>query len=104
MIVLPNLALLECFLEDPDNERLEHMVVKDFRRTYSRIMPKKYWIFPQQPVVYVLSKSICIEFPSWGSKEYRYSLADLQRALQTRFIFDVQYFDGKTTFIIRSVK
>lgn len=96
--------LLRELLEDLNDKKTFNLVVKNARRCYSGLMPKKYGIFPQQPHVYILSKSICLEFPSWGSIEYRYELSELQEKLSQNFYCDVQYFDGKTTFVLKEVK
>jgi len=96
--------LLKDLLRDLDDIKTFNLVVKNSRRCYSGLMPKKYGIFPQQPDVYILSKCICLEFPSWGSIEYRYELSELRNKLCQNFYCDVQYFDGKTTFILKKIK
>lgn len=95
------MILLKELSNDLNDKRLYNRVVKNFRRCYSGIMPKKYWIFPQQPNIYIMSKSICIEFPAWGSREYRYELSDLQKKLYKNFIMETYHSDGIITFVLK---
>lgn len=98
------MILLREFMDDVNDKWLRNRVIKNFRRCYSGIMPKKYWIFPQQPNIYVLSKCICIEFPAWGSYEYRYELSELQKKLYKFFEMETYHFDGKVTFVLKRNK
>ncbi len=96
--------LLEDLLNDLDNTKLYYRVVKNFRKCYSGLMPKRHFIFPQQPYIYKVSNSLCIEFPAWGSYEYRYELSDLQRRLRQNFVMDVHHSDGKIVFLLKKRK
>lgn len=84
---------------------LAKILMKSIRRqlthTFKKDMPRKYWIFYQQPKIYFLSNTLCLEFPSWGSEKYRKLLIDLGRKLRAFCITDISYFDGKTTFAVR---
>lgn len=91
-------------MDDLNNKRLYNRVVRNFRRCYSGLMPRKYGILPQQPHIYVLSKSICIEVPAWGSFEYRYEISELQKKLSKFFEMEVHHYDEKITFILKRKK
>ena len=99
-----NIDLLKDFVRDNSNKALYRRVIRNFRRCYSGIMPKKYLFLPQQPAIYPMSKSICIEFPAWGSFEYRYELSSLENRLSDNFLLEVHHFNGKITFILKGVK
>ena len=74
------------------------------RRQFKRIMPRKYYIFRTVPKLYVISNTICFEFPAYGSYEYRIKLNELYHCLKEDFIVDKISFDGMVTYQIRGVK
>lgn len=96
-----NYDLIKECLESDDSI---HYLRKHLRRHFRGVMPKKHYIVPTSPVVYKISNTVCIEMPSWGSYAYRTILYDFKKELHRRFIFDVQYYDGKTTFMVRKCK
>ena len=95
---------LETVLNDQNDVTNLNLIRKHLRRQFTGIMPKRYYIFPRDPKVYRMSKSICIEMPSWGNRSYRLALATLERELKKSFICDTQYYDGNTTFVVRECR
>lgn len=93
--------LLSILLHNVNDLEYYQFVVRDFRREFSRDMPKKYRIFPTQPRIYVLSNTICIEMPAWGSIKYRDKLCSLEKRLRHIFQIDTVFYDGKITYIIK---
>lgn len=80
---------------------LTKSVRRQLKYIFKKDMPKKYWIFYQEPKAYFLSKTLCLEFPSWGSEKYRNMLDELGTVLRKFCTTDISYFDGKTVFLIR---
>lgn len=101
-----DIQLLMISIEIKEYE-LADILVKSIKKQLTGIfkadMPKKYWIFNQEPKVYFVSQVFCLEFPSWGSQKYREMLIELGRKLRDFCTTDIAYFDGKTTFMIRGV-
>lgn len=87
-------------LSTRDIRRINRGVEQYFNGT----MPKKYWIFPYKPCTYMLSKTVCIELPSYGNQTYRKLLSQLESQLKYSFKFDVELFNGNTTFIIKGIQ
>ena len=85
-------------------EVLMNILHKHIYRKFKGIMPHRYLIFPTTIDIYLMSKSVCIEVPSWGGSDYRKTLVKLGSNLEKLFIMDTQYYDGKTTFLIRDLK
>lgn len=79
-------------------------ISKGVQDYFNGTIPKKYLIFPQKPYIYLLSKSVCIEVPSYGNKTYRHLLYNLEKELSYVFQFDVELFNGNTTFVIKGIK
>lgn len=100
--------LINELIEGQLDKEQESIVLKTLSRNISKIfdntMPKKYLVFPQNPKVYLLSRCLCIEVPSYGNTKYISILRMLKEKLYENFVFDTQYFDGKTTFIIKKNK
>lgn len=99
-----NTELISILLNNIDCVEYYHFVIKDFRREFRHYMPKRYLIFPTQPKIYVLSNTICIEMPAWGSIAYRDKLCLLERNLREVFKMDTVFYDEKITYIIRESK
>lgn len=92
-------------LENPKDDDVNlNLLRKNLRRQFRSIMPKRYGIFPRDPKIYRVSNSICIEMPSWGTYAYRISLSHFGKELYKYFICDTQYYNGKTTFVVRKCK
>ena len=72
--------------------------------TFKDTIPKKYFIFTQVPEFYFISKTFCIELPSWGSKHYRELVYQFGLKLREYCVTDISYFNGKTTFMIRGIR
>lgn len=88
-------------MDSHDCLRIEKRLIRYFKGT----LPKKYFIIPQTPHVYILSNTICIELPSYGSLAYRKGfLLALTKRLKDYFICDITYYDGKITYKIRGIK
>lgn len=103
MIKINEEELLNAMNESGESRSLK-LFRKRIRRNFRGIMPKKFGIFPGDPKVYRMSKTICIEMPSWGSYGYRVQLSTLINELKEYFICDVEYFDGKTTVLVKEWK
>lgn len=94
-------SLLSILLSDINNVDYYNYVVRDFRRYFSKDMPKRYLIFPTQPKIYTVSHTVCIEMPSWGSLAYRNKLNLVEKVLDDAFKLDVIFFDGKITYCVK---
>lgn len=102
-----DIRLIIAAIKINDTEMVDFLftcIKSNIRRIFKGCMPKKYLIFPQLPEIYFLSRVLCFEFPSWGSLEYRNMLVRLTKKLSSFCVLDIQYFDGKTTFMIRDIK
>lgn len=90
------------------DKKEEGILLRTLRRNILKIfdntIPKKFLIFPQNPEVYVLSHCVCIEVPSFGNNDYLIILKYLEESLMKEFVFDIHYFNGKTTFIVKKNK
>lgn len=100
-----NTDLISILLNNIDNVEYCNLITKDFRREFRHYMPKKYYIFPTQPKIYILSNTkVCIEMPAWGSLAYRNKLCLLEEKLRRKFKMDTVFYDGKITYVIREDK
>lgn len=99
-----NNNIIKDFLQTDDiNEKNMYidLLSNNLEREFRDISPRKMFFFPKMPKVYVFSKSLYIEMPSYGSRVYQRKITEMRHKLREDFIVDVHYFDGKTTFIIR---
>lgn len=103
MLKINNSQMKEA-LNNSNDEVSLGLIRKNLRRQFRGLIPRNYGIFPQDVKVYRMSKSICIELPSWGSYGYRLALLTLEKELYKSFVCDTQYYDGKTTFVVRKCK
>lgn len=100
-------SLCNMFFSIKDNtisHRDLRRVNKGVENYFQGEMPKKFFIFQQKPYTYLLSKSVCIEVPSYGNKTYRQLLYKLEKDLNHIFKCDVELFNGNTTFVITGIK
>lgn len=77
---------------------------KEIRKYFGDDMPKKYWFITINPYIYMVSKAICIELPSYGNEKYRKQLYALECQIQMYFECEIELYDGKTTFIVKKIK
>lgn len=91
-------------LENADDVKNLNLLRKQLRRSFREVMPKRFGFLPKDPKIYRVSNTVCIEMPSWGSYSYRLSLLTLEKDLYKYFICDTQYYDGKTTFVVRKCR
>ena len=100
--------LIEDIISGQISEEEHEVVLKTIRRDLSKIfkeiIPKKFWIFPQNPYVYCLSNCLCIEMPGYGSESYLLILSEIEQQLRENFSVETHFFDGKITYLIKKNK
>lgn len=92
------------YVSEEEHRAVLKTITRDLSKIFQDIMPKKFWIFSQNPHVYCLSHSLCIEMPGFGSEDYLSVLNELESQLRNRFVVETHYFDGKITFIVKKNK
>lgn len=100
-----NLRTIRDFFIEAETEFDRAMFVrsieKDLRREFRNVLPKKWLIFPQEPKVYLMSNSLCIEFPYYGSERYMMIMKGFKDVLSERFVFDSIYHGAKVTYVLK---
>lgn len=96
---------IEWLFEDIEKGFINSYVFNKIKRIYRRefrgIMPNKYLILPNTLKMYVMSKTLCCEFPANGSFQYREKLNDIFCLLQKYFFVNKRVSDGKVVYQIR---